>query len=70
MNQTQEATDAIPAPEPTPMDLAFREQKTGIALRLALEIFLQVPSLAAVEAIDEGVSAYHEAWIRGRKRVL
>lgn len=70
MNDKQ-AQEAMTTPvEPTPMDLAFSEQRTAIALRLALEIFLQVPSLAAVEAIDEGVSAYHEAWIRGRKRVL
>ena len=60
----------LPAPEPTSIDLARNEQQTSIALRLAMEIFLQVPSMAAIEAIEQGVGAYHEAWIRGRKRVL
>lgn len=52
------------------MEQLNAENQAKLVLRLALEIFLQVPSAAAADAIDEGVSAYHEAWIRGRKRVL
>lgn len=65
-----QAKQYAPIPEPTPIDLLNAERQAALVLKLALEIFLQVPSMAAIDAIDEGVSAYHEAWIRGRKRVL
>ena len=57
-------------PEPTPMEQVLVERQAALVLKLAMEIFLQVPSFAAADAINEAAQAYHEAWIRGRKRVL